>query len=232
MRVLLVEDNDMLGDGLVTALKQEGYAVDWIQSGKQALNAPFLSEHFDLIILDLGLPGLDGMSVLRDWRSRKLTTPVLILTARDSIEAKITGLDNGADDFLTKPFERAELMARLRSLLRRSHQTESVDSRIIFGDITLDTASHQASYKGETVILSRREFSLLQILIGRPGKVFSREQLQQAMYGWDDDVASNTLEVYIHNLRKKFFPQLIKTLRGIGYVATAESSDGSVGNVS
>lgn len=218
MRVLLVEDNDLLGDGLQTALRQEGYAVDWVQTGTAALNAP-VSETFDLIILDLGLPGIDGLSLLKAWRTRKLSTPVLILTARDSLETKVAGLDSGADDYLTKPFERAELMARLRSLLRRSHQASQADSQIRFGDITLDTATHSVTYKGEVINLAKREFALLHILIERPGRVFSKDQLQQAIYSWDDDVASNTLEVYIHNLRKKFHPQLIRTLRGIGYVA-------------
>lgn len=218
MRVLLVEDNELLGDGLVTALKQEGYAVDWLRSGTTALNMPF-TEAFDLIILDLGLPGIDGMGLLKDWRSRKLLTPVLILTARDSLDARVEGLDGGADDFLTKPFERAELMARLRSILRRSHQVDHIDSKIVFGDITLDTASHDVTYKKQIINLSRMEFSLLYSLIEKPGKVFTRDQLQQALYSWEDDVSSNTLEVYIHNLRKKFYPELIKTMRGIGYVA-------------
>lgn len=217
MRVLLVEDNELLGDGLVTALKQEGYAVDWLRSGQVAVNAPF-SETFDVIILDLGLPGVDGMSLLKDWRLRNLSTPVLILTARDSLTSRVDGLDGGADDFLGKPFERAELMARLRSILRRSHHAENSSSKIYFGDIVMDTASHDVTYKGQLVNISRLEFSLLHSLIEKPGKVFTRDKLQQALYSWDNDVSSNTLEVYIHNLRKKFYPDLIKTIRGIGYV--------------
>lgn len=217
MRVLLVEDNELLGDGLVTALKQEGYAVDWLRSGQVAINAPF-SETFDVIILDLGLPGVDGMSLLKDWRLRNLSAPVLILTARDSLASRVDGLDCGADDFLGKPFERAELMARLRSILRRSHQVENSSSKIYFGDIVMDTASHDVTYKGQLVNISRLEFSLLHNLIEKPGKVFTRDKLQQALYSWDNDVSSNTLEVYIHNLRKKFYPDLIKTIRGIGYV--------------
>lgn len=218
MRVLLVEDNELLGDGLVTALKQENYAVDWIRSGTQAKHAP-LTEHFDIVILDLGLPGMDGISLLKEWRSKKLNIPILVLTARDATESRVEGLDSGADDYLTKPFERAELMARLRSLLRRSHQAERQESTITFGDIVLDTASHAVTYKGVPANLSRREMTLLHTLIEKPGKVFTKEQLQQTLYSWEDDVSSNTLEVYIHNLRKKFYPELIRTLRGIGYVA-------------
>lgn len=222
MRVLLVEDNELLGDGLLTALRQENYAVDWLRNGNDALHAPF-AEHFDVVILDLGLPGIDGLALLREWRKKRLTVPVLILTARDAIESRVEGLDSGADDYLTKPFERAELMARLRSLLRRSHQGEQQGSTIIFGNIRLDTANHTATYHDAPVNLSRRELALLRVLLEKPGRVLTREQLQQALYSWDDDISSNTLEVYIHNLRKKFYPELIKTLRGIGYV----SSDGA-----
>jgi DNA-binding response OmpR family regulator len=219
LRILLIEDNELLGEGLVTALKQDGYAVDWLRSGLHCSNVPF-SENFDLIILDLGLPGIDGMTLLRDWRSRKLLTPVLILTARDSLESRVDGLDSGADDFMNKPFERAELMARLRSLLRRSHQAEQSDSKIYYGDIVLDTSSHTVTYKNLPVNISRMEFSLLHSLLERPGKVFTRDQLQQALYSWDETTASNTLEVYIHSLRKKLFPELIRTIRGIGYVCS------------
>lgn len=216
MRILLAEDNEQLGDALVTALKQESYAVDWVRNGLQALSAPQV-EQFDAIILDLGLPGLDGLSVLKQLRVKKILTPVLILTARDSIDVKVEGLDSGADDFLAKPFERAELMARLRSLLRRQRQGDQVTSKLVFGDITVDTANHMVFFRDDTVILSRREYALLCVLMERPGKVFTREELQQSLYSWDDDVSSNTLEVHVHNLRKKFYPELIKTLRGIGY---------------
>lgn len=224
MRILLVEDNELLGEGLVTALKQEGYAVDWLRSGTSASNVPF-TESFDLVILDLGLPGVDGMTLLRDWRSRKLLTPVLILTARDSLESRVSGLDSGADDFMTKPFERAELMARLRSLLRRSRQSDQNDCQLHYGDIVLDTSSHSVLYKSHPVTISNMEFSLLHSLIERPGKVFTRDQLQQSLYSWDETTASNTLEVYIHNLRKKFYPELIKTVRGVGYVCSQQDSN-------
>lgn len=216
MRILLAEDNEELGDALVTALKQEHYAVDWVRTGPQALSAPQM-EHFDAIILDLGLPGMDGLSVLKTWRSKRIQTPVLILTARDSLDTKVEGLDIGADDFLAKPFEREELMARLRSLLRRQRQGDHIDSQIVFGDIVVDTVNHMVFYQDNTVMLARREYALLLALLDRPGKVFTREELQQSLYSWDDDVSSNTLEVHVHNLRKKFYPELIKTLRGIGY---------------
>ncbi len=218
MRILLVEDNENLGEALVTALRQEHYTVDWLRDGRDALQAPF-AEQVDAIVLDLGLPGMDGLTLLRHWRNRKLQTPVLILTARDSTDTKVEGLDSGADDFLAKPFERAELMARLRSLLRRSRQAEQEGSIIRFGEVELDVAAHRVSFRGVAVNVSRREFALLQVLLERPGKVFSRDKLQQTLYGWDDDVSSNTVEVYIHNLRKKFYPELIRTLRGIGYAS-------------
>lgn len=218
MRILLVEDNELLGDALVTALKQENYAVDWVRTGTLAMNAPF-SAAFDVIVLDLGLPGIDGMSLLRQWRSKKLHTPILILTAREGTEVKVSGLDAGADDFLVKPFERDELMARLRSLLRRSRSADQADSQIIFGDIAIDTASHTVTYGGAVVNVSRREFAILQAILEKPGKVYTRDQLQQALYGWDEDVVSNTVEVYVHNLRKRLYPEVIKTLRGIGYVS-------------
>jgi two-component system response regulator QseB len=218
MRILVAEDNELLGEALVTALKQENYAVDWVRTGPHALSAPQV-EHFDAIILDLGLPGQDGLSVLKDLRAKKILTPVLILTARDSLDTKVEGLDSGADDFLTKPFERAELMARLRSLLRRQRLGDHADSQIVYGDILIDTANLLVFYHNNTVMLSRKEFALLSLLLERPGKVFTREELQQSLYSWDDDVSSNTLEVHVHNLRKKFYPELIRTLRGIGYRA-------------
>ena len=223
MRVILAEDNELLGDALVTALKQEGYAVDWIRNGKDAVNAP-LAENFDIAILDLGLPGLDGLSVLRTWRANKLDFPVLILTARDTTASRVEGLDSGADDYLVKPFERDELMARLRSLLRRAEKGGQKDGVITFGDICMNIAEHSITYCNVPVNLSRREFTLLHVLLAKPGKVFSREKLQQAIYSWDDDIASNTVDVHIHNIRKKFYPEIIKTLRGIGYVAAEKNS--------
>ncbi len=216
MRILLAEDNELLGDALVTSLKQENYAVDWVRTGTQALSAPQM-EHFDAIILDLGLPGMDGLSVLKAWRSKKILTPVLILTARDTLDSRVDGLDSGADDFLAKPFERAELMARLRSLLRRQRQGGHADSLITYGDIVIDTTNHLVFYKGDTIPLARREYALLSVLLERPGKVFTRDELQQSLYSWEDDVSSNALEVHVHNLRKKFPTDFIKTMRGVGY---------------
>ncbi|HQQ75464.1 MAG TPA: response regulator transcription factor, partial [Pseudomonadales bacterium] len=215
MRVLLVEDNELLGDGLVTALKQEGYAVDWLRSGQVAVNAPF-SETFDVIILDLGLPGVDGMSLLKDWRLRNLPTPVLILTARDSLTSRVDGLDGGADDFLGNPFERAELMARLRSILRRSHQVENSSSKIYFGDIVMDTASHDVTYKGQLVNISRLEFSLLHSLIEKPGKVFTREEIYYSVWGDNVVVGDRTIDVHIRKLREKIGDDYFKTIKGVG----------------
>lgn len=220
MRVLLVEDDISLGSGLQTALKPEGYTVDWLTDGLQALHA-LETESFDLVILDLGLPRLDGISVLKQTRAQGKALPVLVLTARDSIENRIEGLDSGADDYLIKPFDVTELKARIRALLRRSSgRSESI---IRFQDIELEPASQQVCYQGKVVNLTRREYALLHEMISQPGHVFTRDTLQQLLYGWDEDVESNALEVHIHHLRKKFFPGLIRTIRGIGYVVDKES---------
>lgn len=218
MRLLVAEDNAMLGEGLVTALTREGYTVDWVQNGPEALHA---ARHTDyaLIILDLGLPGQDGMSILRTLRQQKRRMPILILTARDTLDDKIQGLDTGADDFLTKPFELNELLARLRALQRRASQLDS--AQIIHGELALDTRDHSVTWRGESVPLSRREYAILYALLEKPGKILSREKLEESLYGWHDDVSSNTIEVHIHNLRKKLHPELIRTIRGVGYMVDA-----------
>lgn len=219
MRLLLVEDDPELGAGLRLALKPEGYTVDWLSDGLQALHA--LREHdFDLVILDQGLPGLDGLSVLRQLRAQGKPLPVLILTARDAIHDRIQGLDSGADDYLTKPFDITELKARIRALLRRS--AGRAQPRIEFRGVGLDPVSQQVFYQGKPVTLTRREYALLHELISQPGHVFTRDTLQQRLYGWDEDVESNAMEVHIHHLRKKLFPALIHTIRGIGYVINRE----------
>jgi len=215
MRILLVEDDELLGDGLRTGLSQAGYTVDWLTDGLAADQA-LKTETFDLIVLDLGLPKMDGISVLESLRSRGVTTPVLILTARETIEDRIKGLDSGADDYLTKPFDLDELCARLRALQRRF--SLRAEPQITHGSITLDPASHAVSRDGEAVNVSRREFALLHKLLENVGRVISREHLMQSLYGWGDDVDSNALEVHIHNLRKKFGQEFIHTIRGIGYM--------------
>ena len=216
MRILLVEDDLLLGDGISTGLKENNYTVDWVQDGSAAVNA-IKFEHFDTVILDLGLPKKSGIEVLKIIRASKNTTPVIILTARDTIEDRVSGLDAGADDYLTKPFELKELCARIRACQRRV--TSANKSEITVGNITLDTASHRMTVGDEEISLSRREFALLHKLIEMPGKVVSRDRLSQSMYGWGDDVDSNAIEVHIHNLRKKIGTELkIRTIRGIGYI--------------
>lgn len=219
MRILLVEDDSGLGSGLQQALKPEGYTIDWLTDGLQALQA-LETDYFDLVILDLGLPRLDGLSVLRQVRAQGKDTPILILTARDAVQDRIDGLDSGADDYLIKPFDMTELKARIRALLRRS--SGRAQPTINLRGIEIDPSSQQVLYEGNTVALTRREYTLLYEMMSQPGHVFTRDKLQQMLYGWDEDVESNAMEVHIHHLRKKIFPKLIRTLRGIGYVIDKE----------
>lgn len=219
MRVLLVEDDELLGDGVRAGLEQFEYTVDWVKDGQSALHA-ILTESFDTVVLDLGLPKRTGLEVLRSMRAKNIATPVVILTARDSIEDRVKGLDAGADDYLAKPFDLEELCARIRALQRRS--TSRAEPILSYGEITLDPAAHVVTFKNEVLAISRREFALLQKLLENAGKVLSREQLTQTLYGWGDDVDSNALEVHIHNLRKKFGADLIRTIRGIGYMVEKE----------
>jgi two-component system, OmpR family, response regulator QseB len=221
MRVILVEDDELLGDGVRSGLKQYGYTVDWVKDGSAAKHA-ILSEHFDAIILDLGLPKLSGIEVLQQIRDAGVSTPVLILTARDAVEDRVKGLDSGADDYLTKPFDLEEVSARLRALLRRS--SGRADTSITYRNIVLDPASHSVTMDGSELSLSRREFALLHKLLENSGKVLSRDQLTQSLYGWEDDVDSNTLEVHIHNLRKKLNGTFIRTIRGVGYMVEKETT--------
>lgn len=215
MRILLVEDDLSLGEGMCVALRREGFTVDWLTDGVQAMQA-VEQESFDLVILDLGLPRMDGMSVLSRIREKEFDIPVLVLTARDSIEDRVSGLDAGADDYVVKPFDLVEIIARIRAIVRRS-KGRSV-SVINHGDITLQPDSMQVSYQGKDVSLTRREFVLLSELLSRPGHVFTRDALVQSLYGWGEEVESNALEVHVHHLRKKFYSGLIRTIRGVGYV--------------
>jgi two-component system response regulator QseB len=211
----LVEDDELLGDGLRTGLIQYGYAVDWLKDGLSADQA-LKTENFDLVVLDLGLPKLSGINVIQNLRARGQTMPVLILTARESVEDRVKGLDSGADDYLTKPFDLDELCARLRALQRRF--SSRAEPLLVHEGISLDPASHTVTLAGETVNVSRREFALLHKLLENSGRVLSREHLTQSLYGWGEDVDSNALEVHIHNLRKKFGQTFIRTIRGIGYM--------------
>jgi two-component system response regulator QseB len=218
MRVLLVEDDDLLGDAIRSGLKHYGHTVDWVKDGKTA-NDTLLAKHelFDVIVLDLGLPRMSGLEVLRSIRERGVSTPVVILTARDEPQDQVRGLDTGADDYLTKPFDLDVLCARIRALQRRSKARSK--PILIYGNITLDPAAHSIEMDGEEVVLSRREFVLLQKLLENSGRVISRDQLNQTLYGWGENIDSNALEVHIHNLRKRFGTNTIRTIRGVGYMA-------------
>lgn len=214
MRLLLVEDDPLLGDGIRAGLSLSSYAVDWVEDGKLALLA--LADHsYDACILDLGLPGKDGLTVLREMRGRGDQIPVLLLTARDTAEDKISGLDHGADDYLTKPFDLGELQARIRALLRRAGG--KAQPLLEHRGVSLDPASKRATFQGRDVPLSAREYALLHALISQPSHIKSRSQLEESLYAWGDEAGSNTVEVYIHHLRKKFGNDFIKTVRGLGY---------------
>lgn len=214
MRILLVEDDPLLGDGIRAGMMLAAYAVDWVQDGKMALLA--LADHsYDACILDLGLPGKDGLSVLREMRGRGDATPVLVLTARDTAEDKIAGLDHGADDYLTKPFDLGELQARIRALLRRAGG--KAQPVLEHRGVCLDPASKRVTLDGQEIPLSAREYALLHALLSHPGHIRSRAQLEESLYAWGDETGSNTVEVYIHHLRKKFGADFIKTVRGLGY---------------
>lgn len=220
MRLLLVEDDELLGDALKAGLTQFDYIVDWLKDGESA-KAALKVESFELLILDLGLPRLSGMGLLQWLRGEGNKTPVIILTARESVEMRVKGLDSGADDYMIKPFDLNELSARVRALVRRSQGR--ADSQIIYKNLILDPAAHTVIIDNQIINVPRREFALLQKLLENCGHVLSREQLTQSMYGWDEDVDSNTLEVHIHNLRKKLNTNFIRTIRGVGYMI--EKSD-------
>jgi len=215
MRLLIVEDDELLGNGLQIGLQQSGYAVDWVKDGQSA--ELFLGAGpYDLMILDIGLPKRSGLEVLRSLRNRGDQLPVLMLTARDTVEDKVAGLDSGADDYLVKPFDLDELTARIRALLRRrSGRSEPV---IRHKDIVLDPASHVVTRAGQPVEIAPREFAVLLQLLEHRGRVLSRAQLEQNLYSWKDEVDSNAVEVHIHHLRKKLGAELIRTIRGVGYV--------------
>ena len=215
MKVLLVEDDELLGAGILDALERARYAVEWVRDGVQALTA-LRGGGIDIAVLDLGLPRLDGMEVLRRAREAGVVTPVLVLSARDTTAQRIGGLDAGADDYLVKPFDLDELLARLRVLERRTRG--SVSNLIRYGHIALDTSGLTVSYEERPVELQRREFMVLRRLLENIGHVMSRQQLVENIYGWDSELESNALDVHIHNLRKKFYPELIRTVRGVGYV--------------
>jgi two-component system, OmpR family, response regulator QseB len=220
MRLLLVEDDEILGDGLAAGLKMEGYAVDWLTNGKLADEALKMN-CYELVVLDLNLPDMDGLSILRALRARKDETPVLVLTAKDTVPDRVEGLDSGADDFVIKPFELDEVCARLRALARRNEGRST--PTIEYKGLVLDPASHQVTHNGEKVELSQKEFEILSFLMGNIGRVVSRARLEESLYSWSSDIESNTVEVHIHYLRKKLDPGIIRTVRGVGYIIDSEN---------
>ena len=219
MRLLLVEDDAMIGESVLDALRGDGYAVDWVRDGQMA-DAAWSTEHYDLVLLDLGLPRLDGLQVLKKARARHDRTPVLIATARDAVQARIAGLDAGADDYVLKPYDLDELQARIRALLRRAAgRAEPVFEH---GPVRLNPATHEATFEAQPVSLSQREWAVLEALIARPGIILSRTQLEEKLYSWKDEISSNAVEVYVHSLRKKLGADFIRNIRGMGYVISRE----------
>ena len=215
MRLLLVEDDLMIGEAVQDLLRAEHYAVDWARDG-DAADTALRTQPYDLVLLDLGLPKRDGLAVLRDLRARKIRTPVLVATARDAVAQRIEGLDAGADDYVLKPYDLDELLARIRALLRRAAgRAEPVYEH---KGVSINPATREATVQGAPVVLSAREWAVLEPLIARPGMVLSRQQLEDKLYGWGDEVSSNAVEVYVHGLRKKLGAEVLLNVRGVGYL--------------
>lgn len=215
MRLLLVEDDALLGDGLRAGLAQDGYSVDWLRDGSSA-EAALRSETYDLAVLDINLPGRSGLQLLKGLRGSGSMLPVLLLTACDTVADRVAGLDSGADDYLVKPFDLDELLARLRALLRR--RSGRATPQLQHGDLVVDPAGHSVTLAGTPVEISPREFAVLQLLLENRGKVLSRSRLEEGLYSWQSEVESNAVEVYVHHLRKKLGQSMIRTVRGVGYV--------------
>lgn len=214
MRILLAEDDTMIGEVVLDALRAEGWAVDWVKDGAMADTA-LVTANYDLLLLDLGLPRKDGLDVLRALRARKERLPVLITTARDAVAQRVAGLDAGADDYIIKPYDLDELLARIRALLRRADgRAEPVYE---WGSVSIHPATREVTLAGQPVSLSAREWAVLEPLLARPGRVLSRAQLEEKLYSWRDDISSNAVEVYIHGVRKKLGAGLIENQRGLGY---------------
>jgi len=214
MRILLVEDDRMIGESIRTALRQDGSAVDWVRDGRSAETA-LATEQFGLVLLDLGLPHRSGLEILRGMRTRHDQTPVIVLTARDALQDRVAGLDAGADDYLVKPFELEELAARIRAVARRKGGRG--EPAVEVGEVRLDPSMRQVTFRGEPVALSAREYAVLEALMARPGAILSRAQLEDRLYGWGDAIESNAVSVYIHQLRRKLGSQFIRNVRGVGY---------------
>jgi DNA-binding response OmpR family regulator len=223
MRILVVEDDPLLGDALQAGLRQRGFDADWVKDGVAAELA-LRGDPYAAVVLDLGLPKLDGLELLRRQRAKGARAPVLVLTARDAIEDRVKGFDTGADDYVLKPVDLDELAARLRALIRRSRGEPAPVLEI--GGLRLDPAARSVSFRGQPVELQAREFNLLQEFVLNAGRVLSRQQLEDRLYAWGDEVESNAVEVHVHHLRRKLAPALIRTVRGVGYVMPRERSDG------
>ena len=221
MRILLIEDDTLLGDGVQAGLAQSGFSVDWVKDGI-AGDLALMTGGYAGVVLDLGLPRLSGLEVLQRLRKNGNQVPVLILTARDAVEDRIKGLDGGADDYLIKPFDLHELAARLRALVRRASGEAAPNLRV--GEIDLDPAARSVRYRGLPVELSVREYALLQELMLNAGRVLSREQLAQRLYAWGEEIESNAIEVHVHHLRRKLAPELLRTVRGVGYMLPREAA--------
>jgi DNA-binding response OmpR family regulator len=215
MKILLIEDDTMIGENIQIALVAEGIAVDWVKDGNAA-EAALINHAYDALLLDLGLPQKDGIEVLRGLRARGSATPVMVVTARDSVSQRVLGLNNGADDYLVKPFDLEELIARLHALVRRARG--SIEQVYKNGEVVVNSATREVSVAQRPIILSSREWAILDALTARPGAILSRTQLEERLYGWSGDVESNAVEVYIHGLRKKLGQQFIVNVRGVGYM--------------
>jgi DNA-binding response OmpR family regulator len=220
MRVLLIEDDRMIGASLARALRDEGLSVDWARTGADGQEALATGGH-SLVLLDLGLPGPSGLEILKSARRNGNVVPVLIITARDGLDERISGLDLGADDYVVKPFEARELLARMRAVLRR--HDGFARSLLEAGEIALDLASHELTYRGRTLLLPAREFALMQAMMARAGTIFSRTQLEERLYGWAEEVGSNAVEVLIHSIRKKFDKDIIRNVRGAGWMIVKDA---------
>ncbi|WP_380182658.1 quorum sensing response regulator transcription factor QseB [Kalamiella sp. sgz302252] len=214
MKILVIEDDRLIGDGIKAGLGKLGFSVDWFTEGKEG-EAALYAVAYDAVVLDLSLPGIDGLEILRGWRKQGRNEPVLILTARDALEQRVAGLQQGADDYLCKPFALAEVAARLQALIRRRHgQLQPVLSH---GAVAMESGSHTATLNGEPLVLKSRELALLELFLLNAGRVLTRAQLEEKLYSWDEDVSSNAVEVHIHHLRKKLGSHFIRTVHGVGY---------------
>ncbi|WP_158782476.1 quorum sensing response regulator transcription factor QseB [Pantoea sp. BAV 3049] len=214
MRILVIEDDRLIGDGIRAGLVKMGFSVDWFTDGREGKSA-LSAAPYDAVVLDLSLPGIDGLEILRQWRQSGRDEPVLILTARDALEQRVAGLQQGADDYLCKPFALSEVAARLQALIRRRHG--QLLPTLNHGAVVMETGSHTVTLNGEPLPLKARELALLELFLMNPGRVLTRAQLEEKLYGWDDDVSSNAVEVHIHHLRKKLGSQFIRTVHGVGY---------------